>query len=157
LVGKRGGWWGGGVKGGGSLVSGENLLVVVLAPGGPPPPPRPSQWARVSSFTRFIDHTQRTTIGRTPLDEWSTSPRDLCLTTHNSHQTNIHAPGEIRTHNLSRRAAADLRLRPRAHWERSDSFIIVIKTKGDKLNLFIIWLLLQTHRFWKQICFHDRV
>jgi hypothetical protein len=28
------------------------------------------QWARASSFTRFIDHTQRrTTVGRTPLDE----------------------------------------------------------------------------------------
>ena len=27
-------------------------------------------WARVSSFTRFLDHTQRrTTAGRTPLDE----------------------------------------------------------------------------------------
>ena len=26
-------------------------------------------------------------------------------------------PGRIRTHNLSRRAAADLRLRPRGHWE----------------------------------------
>jgi hypothetical protein len=28
------------------------------------------QWARASSFTRFIDYTQRrTTVGRTPLDE----------------------------------------------------------------------------------------
>jgi len=28
------------------------------------------QWARASSFTRFLDHTQRlTTIGRAPLDE----------------------------------------------------------------------------------------
>jgi len=28
------------------------------------------QWARTSSFTRFLDHTQRrTTGGRTPLDE----------------------------------------------------------------------------------------
>jgi len=36
------------------------------------------QWARVSSFTRFLDHTQRRTIvGRTPLDEWSVRRRDL--------------------------------------------------------------------------------
>jgi len=28
------------------------------------------------------------------------------------------APGGIRTHNPSRRAAADLRLRPRSHWDR---------------------------------------
>jgi hypothetical protein len=28
------------------------------------------QWLRVSSFTRFLDHTQRrTTVGRTPLDK----------------------------------------------------------------------------------------
>ena len=28
------------------------------------------QWAKASSFTRFLDHTQRrTTVGRTPLDE----------------------------------------------------------------------------------------
>ena len=44
------------------------------------------QWARFSSFTRFLDHTQRrTTIGRTPLDEWSARRRDLYLTTHNTH------------------------------------------------------------------------
>jgi hypothetical protein len=28
------------------------------------------KWARTSSFTRFLDHTQRlTTVGRTPLDD----------------------------------------------------------------------------------------
>jgi len=33
------------------------------------PTPLP-HWARVSSYTRFLDHTQRrTTVGRTPLDE----------------------------------------------------------------------------------------
>jgi len=36
-----------------------------------------------SSFLRFLDHTQRrTTVGRTPLDEWSARRRDLYLTTH---------------------------------------------------------------------------
>ena len=40
--------------------------------------------AMASSFTRFPDHTQRrTTVGRTPLDEWSARRRDLYLTTHN--------------------------------------------------------------------------
>ena len=73
------------------------------------------QWA--FSFTRFLYHTQRrTTAGRTPLDEWSIRRRDLYLTSHNT--TDILAPGGIRTHNLSRRAAANLRLRPRGHWER---------------------------------------
>jgi len=37
---------------------------------------------------------------------------------HTTFMTNIHATGGIRTHKLSRRAAADLRLRPRGHWER---------------------------------------
>jgi len=41
----------------------------------------------VGSFTGFLDHTQRrTTVGRTPLDEWSARRRDLCLTTHNTHK-----------------------------------------------------------------------
>jgi hypothetical protein len=34
----------------------------------------------------FLDHTQRrTTIGRTPLDEWPARHRDLYLPTHNTH------------------------------------------------------------------------
>ena len=46
-----------------------------------------------SSFLRFLGHTQRrTTVGRTPLDEWSARRRDLYLTTHNTHnrQTSMH-------------------------------------------------------------------
>ena len=44
------------------------------------------QWATASSFTRVLDHIQRrTTVGRTPLDEWSARLRDLYLTTHNIH------------------------------------------------------------------------
>jgi len=44
------------------------------------------QWARTSSLTRFLDHTQRrTTDGRTPLDEWSARCRDIYLTTHSTH------------------------------------------------------------------------
>ena len=43
--------------------------------------------ALASSFSRFLDHTQRrTTIGSTPLDEWSILRRDLYLTTHNTHR-----------------------------------------------------------------------
>ena len=47
-------------------------------------------WVRASLFTRFLDHTKRrTTVGRTPLDEWSARRRELYLTTHNTH--NRHA------------------------------------------------------------------
>jgi len=38
------------------------------------------QWARAPSFLSFLDHTQRrTTVGRTPLDEWSARRRDFYL------------------------------------------------------------------------------
>ena len=51
---------------------------------------------RGPSFTRFLDHTKRrTTVGRTPLDEWSARRRDLYLTTHNTHnrQTSMFPTG----------------------------------------------------------------
>ena len=73
----------------------------------------------------FLDHTQRrSTVGRTPLDERSPRRRDLFLTTHNTQTRlpSIYTPVEIRTHNLSMRAAADLRLRPRGHWERNSLY-----------------------------------
>jgi hypothetical protein len=71
-------------------------------------------------FFFSLDHTQtHTPVGRTPLDEGSVRRRDLYLTTQNTVQeTNIHAPGGIRTHDPSKRSAADLRLRPRGHWDR---------------------------------------
>jgi len=51
------------------------------------------QWARASSFTRFLDHTQRrTTVGRASLDEWSARRRDLYLTTHNTHNRHTSMP-----------------------------------------------------------------
>ena len=51
-----------------------------------------TDWVWLLIFTRFLDHTQRrTTVGSTPLDEWSIRRRDLYLTTHNNHnrQTSI--------------------------------------------------------------------
>ena len=47
----------------------------------------------VCSFLRFLDHTQRrTTVGRTPLDEWSALRRDHYLTTHNTHNKQTSMP-----------------------------------------------------------------
>ena len=41
----------------------------------------------------FLDHTQwRTTVSRTPLDEWSARRRDLYLTTHDTHNRQISMP-----------------------------------------------------------------
>ena len=44
-------------------------------------------------FLMFLDHTQRrTTVRRTPLDEWSARRRDLYLTTHDTHNRQISMP-----------------------------------------------------------------
>jgi hypothetical protein len=48
----------------------------------------------------------------------SSSQRLLPDYTQHSQQTNIPALGSIRTHNLSRRGAADPCRRPRGHWDR---------------------------------------
>jgi hypothetical protein len=41
-------------------------------------------------FLKFLDQTQRrSTVGRTPLDEWSARRRDLYLTTHDTHNRQI--------------------------------------------------------------------
>ena len=75
--------------------------------------PVQSQLSLVASYIKLVDHTQRrTTVGRSPLDECSTRRRDgrvfnssqrpLPENTQHSQQTNVHAPGGIRTHDLSR-------------------------------------------------------
>jgi len=45
-----------------------------------------------SSLTRFLDHIRHTTVGRTPLDEWSVRRRDLYLTTHNTRNRQTSMP-----------------------------------------------------------------
>ena len=45
--------------------------------------------------------------------------------TQQSQQTDIHAPSVMRNHNLSRRAAVDLQVRPRGHWDRPECVIII--------------------------------
>jgi hypothetical protein len=85
--------------------------------------------------------TQRcATVVRAPLDEWSARRRDLYLATHNI-QTDIHAPGGFRTHDLSRRAAVDLRLRRRGHWDRpSFNCIHIKKFVLDCKFIYILWI-----------------
>jgi len=44
-------------------------------------------------LVRILDHTQRrTTVGRTPLDEWSVRRTDLYLTAYNTHNRQISMP-----------------------------------------------------------------
>jgi hypothetical protein len=66
-----------------------------------------------------------TTLGRTPLDEWSARRRYLYLTTDNTHKSQTCMPaGGIQTCNRSKRAAADPRLRPHGHWDRHCAEIV---------------------------------
>ena len=59
------------------------------------------------------------TLGRIPLNDRSAPRRHLyLLKTQHSQQTNIHIRGGNRTRNPSKRVAADVRLRPRGHWDR---------------------------------------
>jgi hypothetical protein len=64
-------------------------------------------------FTLIFRHT---IFCRTPLDDGSARRRDLYLATQTLYKTNIHAPGGVRTPDLSKPLAPDLRLRPRDHW-----------------------------------------
>jgi len=64
----------------------------------------------------------------------SSSQRPLPGKTQQSQQTNIHATSGIRTHNLNRRTAGDLRLRPRGHWDRPAAPLTKKKTTTTKTS-----------------------
>jgi hypothetical protein len=49
--------------------------------------------------------------------------------------TNIHAPGGIRTHNRSRRAAADLRFKSRSKWDRRSKPHTQCEYRDDDVSL----------------------
>ena len=77
------------------------------------------QWVKASVLSRIHDHTQTL---HTRKDSYGrvVGPMQGPLPDNTEHpeETNIHAPGGIRTHNPSKRAAADPRLRPRGYWDR---------------------------------------
>jgi hypothetical protein len=79
------------------------------------------QWARASSFLRFLDQAQRrTTVGRTPLDERSARHKDLQLTTHNTHnrQTSMTPVRFEPTTPPGERPQAYALDRATGHWDR---------------------------------------
>ena len=78
---------------------------------GPPP-----HWAKASSSSRLLDHTQ------THHSRWDSSGRVMSSSqgptpdnTRQSQATDFHNSGGIRTRNPSKQAAADPRLRQRGH------------------------------------------
>jgi hypothetical protein len=86
-----------------------------------PPPPQwrnsPS-WARASSLSWLHDHTQthHTSVRLLWTSDWPDAKTSTWQ--HTTFTKDIHAPGRIRTHNPSKRKAADPCLRPRSHWDR---------------------------------------
>jgi len=74
----------------------------------------------------------------------SSSHRSLTDNTQHSQQTDKNVTGGIRTYNLSRRAAADLRLRTFGHWDRQHEWspgIFLVggggpERRADKLTFF---------------------
>ena len=77
-------------------------------------------WAKVYSFTRFLHHTNDApqSVGLLWTSDQLVAETSTWQHSQHSQQTNIHAPAGIRTNDLSRRAAAEPRLRPRGHWGR---------------------------------------
>jgi hypothetical protein len=89
-------------------------------------------------FVISFDHTEaHTTGGRTPLDEGSARRRDLYLTARTLYKTNIQAPDGIRTHDPSKHSAADLRLRPRDHWDPSVMKLVGQITEHCSLDMWM--------------------
>ena len=66
----------------------------------------------------------------------SSSHRPLPDNTQRSQQINIRVHGGIRTHDPSRRAATDLRLRPRGYWDRQDGNTVFAKHCCPPTGLF---------------------
>jgi hypothetical protein len=104
------------------------------APSGPGPPP-------YRSFTITLRHT---TLGRTPLDEWSVRRRDLYLTTHNTHktQTSMSPAGFEPTIPASERSQTHDRTR--GHWNRQTHHLLPLimfqfEIKCLSLVLLFFW------------------
>jgi len=78
--------------------------------------PQCGSWTPLRGFV--VTLTGHTIFGKTFLDECSAQGRDLYLTKHNTNnrQTDRHVLGCTRIHNLSRRAATNLR--PRGQRDR---------------------------------------
>jgi hypothetical protein len=98
------------------------------------------------THTHTHTHTHRYTVG---LLWTSDQPVAETSTYAGQHETNIHAPSEIRIRDPSNQVAADQRLRPRGHWDRKFvpftrcKFISVIKSRKscgmDKLRAQGMW------------------
>jgi len=98
------------------------------------------QWARASSFTRFLDHTQRrTTVGRDPLDERSARRRDLYLTTHNTHNRQTSMPPVAFEPTISA-------------GERPQPYALDRAATGTGIQLHVLYIILCLFKIWHLHC-----
>jgi len=114
---------------------------------------QPPQWVRASSLTRFLGHTQRrTTVCRDSSGRVISSSQRPILDKHATFKTDIHAPGGIRTHNLSKRAGVDQRLRPRdhRHWPAGgfQGLVFWIGQDMSPRNSYILGLITTLEHDW---------
>jgi len=87
----------------------------------PPPQPvvlRPNAGHGLLILGVFRSHTTHHIWWDSSGQVISSSQRPLPDNTQHSQQTDIHAPDGIQIHNISRRVAVELHLRPRGHWDR---------------------------------------
>jgi hypothetical protein len=86
-----------------------------------------SLWSMISSLSRLHDNTQthhtRQKFSRRVI---SITQRPLPDSTKLTQQTDIHPPAEFAPTVPSKRANADLRLRPHGHWDRLPYTIVLL-------------------------------
>ena len=94
---------------------------------------------------------RHTTFGSTPPDEWSARRRHLYLT-HNTHNRQIHIRGGIRIDNLSKRSAADPRLRPYGHSNWQTNFYMLVCFCCYHNFIYYTEVFTKTNRNLIQVC-----
>ena len=114
----------------------ENFVFVIGATTPPPTGPWSSH-----SWGFYITHNDAPqSVGLLWTSDQLVAETSTWQHTQHSQQRDIRAPGGIRTHNLSRRAVVDLRLRPRGHWDRPYMIMIEDYLKcGMILNTISLW------------------
>ena len=98
----------------------------------------------VSRLHTLTHHSRWDSSGRVI----SPSQRSLPDNTQHSKQTDIHVRGGIRTLNLGRRAAADVRLRPRCHRDWLEFSVLVISSSSETFLIVLsrnLQLIFGTH------------
>jgi hypothetical protein len=84
--------------------------------------------------------------------------RPLPDSTQHSQETDIHAPCGIRTHDPSKQAAEDLRLRSHGHWDRHIQSIGTNKYRGptSASQKIIVFILIEPHPLFGRIRLYSR-